>query len=251
MLVLEPSAVISSELKSSWLHLDEKTVMNRIDDLKMNPNLINQGSLGLCGEAAFFHHVLQRRPILFGSMAKMLFMYGIGFVGDLVIKPDDDLLEADYVQIAIDTDTGNSHLPPQTDWMVLSSLRDTENEFLDFQGSPTEDQSDSSNIAERYWWYQKSKLYKSVRLDTDTDLLHVMTNILKTTNNHIALRIEESMLQPGTGRHVIALESPLVFDLNLQKVTFDYWSWGDPVATLTLALPHFQRTYLGAVIAEF
>jgi hypothetical protein len=248
MLALEPKAKIASSAKSSWPHLVEKTVMSRIDDLKKNPNLIKQGALGLCGEAAFYHHILQRRPILFASMAKLLFMEGIGFIGDLVIKPDDDLLEANYTQIA-NTSPG---IPPQTDWMVLSALRDTENEYLDFQGTPEEDWSDSSDIAERFWWYRKSKLYTNVRLDIDTDLTHVMGSLLKTPNNHIALRIEERMLQNGPGRHVISLESPLVFNLaSGGTVTFKYWTWGNAIASITLALPHFQQTYLGAVIAEF
>jgi hypothetical protein len=247
MLALEPKAQVQSSAKSVWPHLDADTVMNRVDALKKNPNLINQGALGLCGEATFYHHVLQRRPILFGSMAKLLFMDGIGFIGDLMIKPDDDLLEADYIQIA----ANSPGVPPQTDWMVLSALRDTENEFLDFQGTPEEDWSDSSDIGERYWWYQKSKLYTHVRLDTDTDLAHIMASLLKTPSNHVALRVKEEMLQPGIGRHVISLESALVFDLALATVTFNYWTWGNPIAPITLALPHFQQTYLGAVIAEF
>lgn len=249
MLAIDPKARITSTTRSSWPHLSETTVLNRGEALMKNPNLINQAGLGLCGEATFFHHVLQHRPLLFGSMLKLLFMDGIGFIGDLVIKPDDDLLKADYTQIVSAHDP--TAIPPQTDWMVLSALRDTENEYLDFQGTPEEDRSDSSDISERWWWYKKSKLYTSVRLDTVTDLLHVMSSIVKTPRNHVAMRIKETMLQPGTGRHVISLESPLVFDITQVKVSFTYWTWGDPIASITLALPHFQNTYLGAVVAEF
>ncbi|HEV7681135.1 MAG TPA: hypothetical protein VGO68_03360 [Pyrinomonadaceae bacterium] len=250
MLVLEPSAVISSSLKSSWLHLDEKTVMNRIDDLKSNPNLIDQGALGLCGEAAFYHHVLQRRPILFGSMAKILFTDSWGFIGNLTIHPDPDLLNANYA--AIVAAFPNETMPPQADWMVLSALRDTENEVLDFEGTPGENLAEGSNFQELFEWHLKSNLYTNVTMDENTDLAHVKTSVLKTANNHIALRIKVAMIQPGSGNHIISLESPLVIDEVNNQVVFDYWTWGGLVTSpLPMKLADFSDNYLGAIIAKF
>jgi hypothetical protein len=250
MLALEPSAIIPSSLKSSWPHLDEKTVMSRLDALKKNPNLIDQGALGLCGEAAFYHHVLQRRPLLFGTMAKLLFTDSWGFIGNLTIHPDSDLLNADYAAIA--AAFPNEILPPQADWMVLSALRDTENEFLDFEGTPGESLAEGSNFQELFEWHLKSNLYTSVIKDENADLAHVKTSVLKTANNHIALRIKVAMIQPGSGNHIISLESPLLIDEVNNQVVFDYWTWGGLVTNPSpMSLATFTNNYLGAIIAEF
>lgn len=262
MIALAPNAQITSSTKSSWPRLDEKTVIDRIDELKKHPNLIDQGALGLCGEAAFFHHVLQRRPILFGSMAKLLFMDGIGFIGDLVIRPDwifPDLRNADYpaivaarlIEQALDPTLAS--IPPQADWMVLSALRDSENAFLDYQGTPQETISDGSYFEdELFQWYKKSGLYTLVTLDTDTDLAHVKTSVLKTTNNHIALRVNIEMIQVDTGNHIISLESPLLIDEVNDSVIFDYWTWGEAsFRTFNKTVQDFTDNYLGAIIATF
>jgi hypothetical protein len=272
MLALQSTTTFSSTLKSSWPHLDEKTVMNRVDLLKKNPNQITQAGLPCCAEAAFFHHVLQRRPVVFDTMAKLLFKTGIGFIGDLVIRPDEDLLEADYAQSVLDNDAGD--LPEQADWMVLSALCDTTNIF-DFEGTPGELVAGASGGLPTTVrdWYQKSKLYKSVELEIsvpftspDEDLVKVV----KTANNHITLLIRMPMLKslmsssPSSATlHYITVEKAFTFDTTLKTITFDLWTWGESlqkqskgikdgfVGGFTLSFSDFQSNYLGAIIAEF
>lgn len=261
MIALEPTVQIPASTKSVWPHLNADTVLNRLDELRQDPNLIDQGALGLCGEATFFHHVLRRDPVGFVAMAQVLLMSGIGVLGKLVIRPDFDLRLANYPMIdaarvaEIALDPRLAPMPPQADWMVLSALRDTENELWDFEGTPGESVAEGSNFQELFEWYQKSELYTSVIIDEDTDLAHVKTSILKTPSNHIALRIRVTMIQTGTGNHIISLASPFVIDEVNQKVTFTYWTWGrsasDPKNTATLTLNAFTNTYLGAIIATF
>jgi hypothetical protein len=261
MLALDSNAQLVTSIPTRWPHLDADTVLNRLDQLRQSPDLINQGALGLCGEAAFFHHFLQRDPVGFVAMAQVLFMSGIGVIGKLVIKPDIDLRLANYPMIdaarvaAQALDPTLTSMPPQADWMVLSALRDTENEVLDFEGTPGESLAEGSNFQELFEWHQKSELYTSVTKDENTDLAHVKTNILKTPSNHIALRIRVAMIQSGSGNHIISLASPFVIDEVNQKVTFTYWTWGrsasDPNNTANLTLNAFTNTYLGAIIATF
>jgi hypothetical protein len=253
MLAIEPKAHIASTKKSSWLHLDETTVMNRVEVLKKYPNLINQGALGLCGEAAFFRHVLQRRPLLFGVMAELLFMDGWGFVGDLVIHPDSDLRDADYPQIVADRGSTFPPIPEQADWMVMSALCDTENLILDFEGTPSESYADGAYFSQMVQWYRKSRLYTSVTQDDDTDLAHVKTNVLKTANSHIVLWIRTAMIQSGSsGRHFITLETPMVIDEQHDSIYFDYWTWGHATSDgASLTVTKFMDNYLGAIIATF
>lgn len=251
MLACEPNVQITSSMKSSWPHLDEKIVMSRLDDLKRNPNLVNQGSLGLCGEAAFFRHVLQRRPTLFVHAAKLLFAEGWGFVNNLVIHPDSDLRNADYSAIVAAFPT--KVIPPQADWMVLSALCDTENLILDFEGTPAENYADGTYFFQMSKWYQKSQLYTLVTKDEDDDLIHIKTSVLKTANNHIVLNIRTAMIQPGSiGRHFITLESPFLIDEQNDSVSFDYWTWGHAtVDSASVTVENFTNNYLGAIIATF
>ncbi len=252
MLALQPNVQITSSSKSSWPHLDEKTVMNRVTDLKRHPNLINQGALGLCGEAAFYHHIIQRDPAGFFAMAYVLFLDGASIVGKLLIDPDSDLLSANYSAIVSDRGSMFPPIPPQADWMLLAALRDSQNEILDYEGQPEEGVAEGSDYNERWQWYDKSGLYKKVTLDTDTELAHVKASGLKTSTNHVSMWINADMIQPSDGRHVISLESPVVIDEANDLVTFDYWTYGHAsfdIASLTVA--KFTNNYLGAIIATY
>jgi hypothetical protein len=238
--------------KRWWPHLDEKTVFDRIDELKKSPNAITQGALGLCGEATFIRHITQRDPNLFESFATSLWGGGQGFIGNLQIDPDSDLRNADYPAIVAKRGSNTPPIPPQADWMILSALRDSQNEILDYEGTPEENFADGSDFSERVKWYEKSGLYTSVKGDSDTSLAHLKT-ITKTTKNHVSLRIDVALIQPGSsGKHVIALESALNIDEPNDKVTFDYWTWGESsVKTCTTTVTALKANYLGAIIAEF
>jgi hypothetical protein len=251
MIALESNAQLPTSIGSVWPHLDANTVMNRIAVLKSNPNLIKQGSLGLCGEAAFFHHVLKRNPIVFSSMAKLLFMDGWGFVGNLTIHPDSDLRNADYAAIVAAFPTKT--IPPQADWMVLSALCDTGNLILDFEGKPDENYADGAYFSQILTWYEKSQLYTLVEKDDDDDLNHIKTNVIKRANNHIMLFIKTAMIHPtSSGRHFITLETPFIIDEANDSVYFDYWTWGNPTSTgAILTVAEFTNNYLGAIVATF
>jgi hypothetical protein len=260
MLALESSLQFAMSTKSSWPHLDEMTVMNRIDELKKDPNLIDQGSLGLCGEAAFFHHALQRNPVLFGSMAKLLFMDGWGFLKDITIHPDSDLLDKDYSAIR----TADPSIPYQADWMVLSALCDSSNYVFDFEGEAHEYVAVMTYPSTLMNWYKKCGLYNSVSVDGwGVDLVALaaatnpatdLANVVKTNNTHITMLIRKVMIAPGSNPsilHYITLESPFLFNQSNSTVTFDYWSWGQAVLPVTLTWTDFRATYLGAVVAKF
>lgn len=266
MFASTPDVQQSASLVSSWPHLDEQTVMNRVGALKANPDLLDQGALGLCGEATFVRHVIQRSPVLFGAMAKLLFMDGWGFVHDLAIHPDSDLRNANYGAIVAARTTEIAQaltenparylgpMPPQADWMILSSLCDSENVVLDFEGGPHEWLSWGSFYWQYDDWYLKSKLYNAVTKYDDNNVASIQSDVIKTHNNHIILSIYTHMIdKTATGRHIISLESPILIDVLNDNVSFDYWTWGEPVKTVRsdLTVAQFLSDYIGAVVAEF
>jgi hypothetical protein len=74
---------------------------------------------------------------------------------------------------------------------------------------------------------------------------------VKTASNHIALWIKIGLLQEGKGQHIITLESPITTDEADNKITFDYWTWAQPVKTMSTEWTKFQANYLGNIVATF
>jgi hypothetical protein len=54
-----------------------------------------------------------------------------------------------------------------------------------------------------------------------------------------------------SGAHVIALESPINYDVSNQTVEFSYWTWAQPIKTINLSLSDFRKNYWGKIVAAF
>lgn len=233
--------------RKAWPKLDPTAVTSRIKDLSADANLFDQGALGLCTAAAFFHHILQRRGPEFQVLASSLYGSGIGFLGKMRVAPGSDLRNADYSALALKT----PNMPPQADWMVMSALRDSENWFFDFEGAADESTAMSTSAKELSGWYRDTGFYTSVTFDHEAGLAEIKA-IKKTPKNHIAIWIEASLLiDASKATHMITIESPLVIDEPGDKITFDYWTWGQPVKTMSAKLSTFKAAYLGVITASF
>ncbi|NJO17476.1 MAG: hypothetical protein HC877_17545 [Thioploca sp.] len=232
---------------SAWPNLDTKAVLTRIKELRNDANLFNQGNIGLCTAASFFHHVIQKEPDEFELFAKHLLKYGTGYLGKFKVEAGSDLRRADYNGL---NTKYKGEMPPQADWMLISSLRDTENWILDYEGGPDEDKAIRTDGKELSEWYEKTGFYNNVIYSEETTEIRTIN---KTQINHIALLIRASLF-PGYERksgHVITLESSITIDETNNKVNFDYWTWGFPIQTLNTTLTTFQDNYLGVIIATF
>ncbi|GFN30044.1 hypothetical protein [Paenibacillus xylaniclasticus] len=234
------------EARKAWPKLDPTQVLTRIEQLKNNANLFNQGRIGLCTAACFYHHIIQKEPAKFESFAKALYGGGIGFLGNLKVAPDYDLRNADYNALASQW----PNMPPQADWMLMSALRDSENWFFDYEGAPDEDIAMETPTKELCEWYKKTGFYTDAVFKEDRSITGIKA-INKTANNHIVLWIRTALLQPGDGTHVITLESPITVDEANDKITFDYWTWANPIKTMSTSLSNFKANYLGAITATF
>ncbi|BBH18671.1 hypothetical protein Back11_00160 [Paenibacillus baekrokdamisoli] len=232
--------------RKAWPKLDSSTVLTRINDLKGNANLFDQGKVGLCTAAAFYHHVIQKNATEFELFAKALYGGGIGFLGKLKVNPGSDLRNTDYSALAAEF----PGMPRQAEWMLMSSVRDSENWFFDYEGAPDESTSIKTSAIELSEWYTKTGFYSGVTYSDDTSLAKIKA-IQKTATNHIALYIRIPLLQPGTSTHIITLEGPITIDEPNDKVTFDYWTWGQPIRTLNTTLTALKANYLGVITATF
>jgi hypothetical protein len=275
MLALAPNAQISTSTKSSWKHLDEKTVMDRLNELSNTPNganLIDQGANSLCGEATFYHHIIQRAPEKFFTMGEALFRDGICRLGELKINPRPKLKNANYSTIKdeyVSTTPNFIPVPPQADWMLLTALRDSHNFWShDYEGRPDQTKAEGSTFKERYRWYKQSGLYKNEEVQdllnpldlSASEEIELVNAITKTRSNHISMDINEAMIRTGfDGQHTISLESPLLYDPLTNSVTFTYWSWGGKhnwdeflaPKPLFMTINHFVTNLDSVVIAPY
>jgi hypothetical protein len=229
-----------------WASLDPTIVLPRIDELASDPNKIRQGVLGLCGPAAFYHHIVQKNPAGFSSFAKDLYGKTEAFIGNLKVRPRQSLLDADYAALVKQWPT----MPPQADWMLLASIRDSENWMFAFTGAPDE-------FAITTWanwlsnWYTECGFYSGVSYSNDKSPAAIQA-INKTPNNHIALAIDVALINPGdTGGHMITLESPITINPAADTASFDYWTWGRPVRTLNTTWTNLQKYYRSRIVATF
>jgi len=232
--------------RKAWPKLDSTTVLTRIQNLKNNANLFNQGTIGLCTTACFYHHMIQRNAAKFESFANALYGGGIGYMGNLRVAPGTDLRNADYAALA----AKYANMPPQADWMLMSSLRDSENWFFDYEGAPDESTAIETPTKELRGFYESTGLYNDVVFNEGTSVADIKA-ISKTASNHIVLWIRTVLLADLPGTHVITLEGPITVDEANDKVTFDYWTWAQPVKTMNTTLTNFKANYLGNITASF
>jgi hypothetical protein len=119
--------------------LNPDEVLPRITALAQTPYLFQQGNLDLCVAGTFFYHMFVLKPSETAQFSKGLYGQGQAVLGKLNVTPGDDLRNANYRSMFQKTDL--KFVPPQADWMLMGSIRDSENRWFDYEGDPTEKKS--------------------------------------------------------------------------------------------------------------
>ncbi|OCQ97241.1 hypothetical protein BCD67_00385 [Oscillatoriales cyanobacterium USR001] len=106
-----------STFPSLWPGLDKEQIIAEMRSRIHNPFNISQGSQPFCGPAAILFELVRKNPLYYVQICRNLFQIG-GFHSQSQkwIAPSPRLLET----------TGKFQMP-QADWMVLSTLRESEN----------------------------------------------------------------------------------------------------------------------------
>jgi hypothetical protein len=245
---------------SRW-KLPRAEVAKRLEEVTRDPSLIAQGSLNLCGPAAFFYCWARRDPVSFVRYAIQLYEDGYGYIGDYKVTPGSDLVNQDYKAVV----PRMKSLCPIAEWMFMSALRDEANAFNDFQGTPEEDVSGLTTPAELASWLTSTGVYRSVRDEGNWVFTKSLSHALALSpspNTDVSLLIhahvlanaaaggkkKDSGLLQGFPNHFVVLESP-IWQLPNGKVKFDCWTWGGKVG-VEVDPKVFEANYYGAVIAE-
>ncbi len=234
---------------ASWPYLDKVAVLDRIQLLRGDADLFDQGRMGLCTAAAFYHHALQRAPDKMAQLGNALLDQGVGYLGKMKIRAGYDLRHADYRKLA----AANPPFVPQAEWMLMSSLRDSENIWFDFEGGLDENYSMETSAEELSGWYKDTGFYTNVSFTDDRSIAKIRL-LQKAATSHLALWISANMIAPGVkAGHMITVESPIAVDPATNTISFDYWTWGrtKPYKKLSMSLADFQKDYFGAITATF
>jgi hypothetical protein len=232
-------------------------VAKRLTDLVNNPDLVDQGSLNLCGPAAFFHLHARRDPLAFVKYTADLFEKGSGDIGTLKVTPKAGLVSNDYAAIA----KRMSPVTPVAEWVALSAIRSSENSVFKFEGDPDENVAGITTPGDVEKWMNASGVYKKVTNDaswSEKKPLSHATALRPASNLDILMLINANIIQPPSGGRTILDAFPNHFIQLLSTVTstakgveFDYWTWGMPGKQHAVVDPKaFAENYYGTVIGE-
>lgn len=235
-------------------------VINRLKNIITDPDKLAQGSLNLCGPAAFFNLWIKRDPKEFADYAYGLYKDAIGSIGSYEVIPDEDLVDQDYNAL-IDRmkSLGGVCLP--ADWMIMGALRAEENLWYDFKGTPEETLAAITLPGEIAEWLEATGLYSNIRNECNLiwtkGVDHAKTLNPTSGDIDIIMLINGNMLNPKESEgvlkyfpnHYVVLGSPVV-ETSAGTIKFSYWTWGRRFYSNEFDKKNFEDNYYGTIIAE-
>lgn len=239
-------------------------VVTSLNALINQPDKLDQGRLNLCGPAAMLRVVLRRDPTFVANFVIDLVEKGKANWGPRQVKPGSDLRNQTFQK---------SWGPDAAEWVAMSSLRDDENWFFDFEGTPDESLSGATTPGEIEDWLMETGLYTSVRDEANLVLNEDKEHLTGLTldNNHDNLLLIHSHLlrnaplkgEPPGGAspskksdEFILRSFPNHWVVRASRaseaagrIKVDVWSWGN-IYALDVPVPTLEANYYGAVIAR-
>lgn len=231
----------NSTIPGVWVGLDKQTIIKELRSRIANPFSVNQQSQPFCGPASIIFELIRKQPDLYVQICRHLFQIG-GFhtQTNRWIYPSSRLLNSQ----------GNFKMP-QVDWMLLSTLRESEN--LIFPVEPdapalVRNLAGMTKTWEMAGWiqeilgYQKTK-YLNAYLSKDVQVLQEATQIVNAGGvafaliNDLALLLNKPPAIPYPSHWVALLGNLSLEDNNL--ISFNVYTWGK-MMTITINLDLFK-----------
>jgi Putative peptidoglycan binding domain len=209
--------------------LSRQEVANRLLTLINNPDLVNQGANGLCGEAAFFNVWLWEDPLAVARFGVQLFNSGAASIGvDEWIRTRPSLRSQNFNKVVLQM-PGFPHAADwSAEWMLMSALRDASNWVISYDGTPSDEWGAGSSNREVTHWLRATGLFGKVSCETGNALK------LNPGNDIILVACDSHMLgnpsHPGGPEddHWLVLRSAIIGEDNA-TVNFRFWCWGEPI----------------------
>ena len=216
--------------------LDRQKVADRLMRLVDNPDLVNQGANGLCGEAAFFNVWLWGDPFAVARFGVQLYNSGAASVGtNEGVIPSSALRKQNFDKVVLQMPNFPQAADWGAEWMMMSALRDASNLFFSYEGTPSDTWGAGSSDGDMARWLRATGLFRSVTVESGRGVEHDFGAASKLVpgNDTIILSIDSHMLgNAGHGKaeddHDIVLKSAII-QPTPDTVDFRFWSWGEPV----------------------
>lgn len=256
----------------AW-NLDLYWTLQRIRTLIRNPKLLDQRGLNACGPAVFFRIWFARDPLAATMFACKMLRDGSANIGTLAVAAGSRLRAQDYARLKSVTDSAHPHATPENaDWMLLSSLRDSENIYFDYLGEPytTADMIAGLTLPSTLSsWLNATRLYNSVSNQTTFVFganQQQLLNLIPTSNVDIVLLVSSSFndglypsslpprgVQPGAGgahipNHYVFVTAPFAKSNDSVWLQMEVWSWGKTYKGW-VGYTQFFKKYFGPIIA--
>ncbi|RWP30701.1 hypothetical protein [Mesorhizobium sp.] len=255
----------------AW-HLDRYWTLQRIRRLVQHPSEINQRGLNACGPAVFFRIWFARDPLAAATFACNMLRDGSASIGTLIVASGWRLLAQDYALLKSATESAHAGATPENaEWMLLSSLRDSENIFFDYLGEPytTMDMAAGVTLPSTLAsWLNATGLYAGVANETSVVYpagQQRLLSLIPTSDVDIVLLVSSSFnaglypsippgVQPPPGGihipdHYVLVTAPFAKSTESLWLQFEVWSWGR-VVTGWAGYAQFFTKYFGPLIAK-
>lgn len=212
-----------------------------------NPSVIQQGPTQFCGPGSFIFSVASDDPFRYAQFAIELYENGQAMLGKLHVQPDDEVLHSSPPKSTIEP----------VDWMVLGSIRDSENWFFDIE-TGEDIKRNGTNPHEVAAWFRKAGYTKvfdesNLLFNKDEQNAREASNYFEQGYKVVLYLGMGAFFPKGDGTHFVALTSPI--RLAAADVSFDIFTWGEghhhlPQAGSTLTLKRFLDNYYGYIAAK-
>ena len=232
--------------------LDRALVATQLRARVLDPSGINQGQSGLCPSAAVVYTVAKTNPVEYVKAVTQLFDVGTATIGKWKLEPDDDLR---FYKLP------TSPSIPQADWIIMASIRDSENWFIDYQAETDKGGAWGNEVAK---WLTKAG-YTTVKEDWNSvankSIAHLKTaDDLYSKGYQVCLLVDKDLLESRTAtlsrpNHWVVLASNIStnFLSPSSNVSMQVFTWGS-VTTLpdrAMTLDDFVDYYYGYVAAKY
>ena len=230
-------------------NISRSDVANGMRARLKNPELIDQASSSLCGPAALMYAVLCKSPYFYVRYITGLYDTGFGALGDsfgIAVRPGPDCRAADP-----------SGELAGVDWVALASLRDSENDFIDYQG-PSDKAGGITMPVSLSLWMGKCG-FADRKNETNVLMTASESNLKDAADLHrgghtVCLFCKGDTLRGTAGgvtttpSHWVVMTREAVISKN--NVTMQVFSWGQ-FFELNMPKATFFSTYFGFVSGKW
>ena len=245
-----------SEQPGVWPYLDKAQIVTEMRTRLHNPFKVNQGQQPFCGPASVLFELIRKFPLKYVNLCQSLFETGGFQAKSRLIQTSEALRHASQ---------GELRMGP-ADWMVLATLRESENFLFPVEPNAPEMVRNLAGMT-KFWemkgWVREILDYPRVEyfhtyVWRDLSALKKAAAVLEQGGVALGLITAESLLGQNKTRitvpnHWIAL----VGDINIQKgtfgkhdsgqVSFDVFTWAKCV-TIEANEGVFEDAFWGVVL---